>query len=198
MGYPEFNGTALASGSATIIAGETNHQGMVRLTSSSSANSGYYYISSTSGLFAEPLLTWESISRVRGTNAGISSTHGFTDSVNSSNPTDAIRMWRSNNFLIPQIWNNGSLVQGYEYPVSSNQVLYIKVQVQTNMTDVSFYSEDSDTKTLIVSTNLTGTIPASSSRVFGMGHFAFFTNAVAIGIEDLDWSTAYIDTPVNR
>ncbi len=197
-GYPEFNGTSLGAGTASIIAGETNHQGMIRLTASSSANTGYYYLSSLSGLFAEPLLTWESITRVRGTNAGVSKSYGFTDSANTANPTDAIRMWRSNNFLIPQIWNNGSLVQGYEYPVSSNQFLYIKVQVQTNMTDVSFYAEDSDTKTLIASTNLTGTLPASSVRAFGMGHFGFFTNSVAIAVEDLDWSTAYIDTPENR
>lgn len=198
IGYPEFNGTAVASGTGTIITGETNHPGMIRLSSSSSANSGYYFLSSISGLFAEPLLTWESVSRVRATNAGISKTFGFTDSANTANPTDAIRMWRSNNFLIPQIWNNGSLVQGYEYPVSSNQFVYIKFQVQTNMTDVSFYAEDSDTKTLILSTNLTGTLPASANRVFGAGHFGFFTNAVAVGIEDLEWSTAYIDTPVNR
>ena len=177
----------------------TNNQGIVRLSSTTSANSGYYYHSSVSQLFAVPLLTFESITRVRSTNDGVRVQHGFSDSVSTTTPTDAMRLWRSNNFLLPQVYNNSSLTQGYEYPVGSNQVIRVKIQVQTNMTEVSFSAYDSSDGTLILSTNITGlTLPATASRLFGGGYVAYFTNNVAVALEELDWSTAYIDTPVNR
>lgn len=197
-GLPELGGAAFASGTITAVASETNHQGLVRIVSSSSANSGYYFVSLSSQLFATPLLTWESITRVKATNAGAQMTLGFTDNAGIAAPVDGVRMWRSNNFLIPQIYANSVLAQGYEYPISSNQFVYTRIQVNTNMTSVDFYAEDSDTGTLILSTNLAGTLPASSGRVFSMGFVGGHTNSAAQNIEDIDWTTAYIDAPVPR
>jgi len=195
---PELVGTAVSSGSATVIASESNHLGLLRLSSSATPNSAYYFLSSILGLFAQPVLTWESISRVRATNSGVSISHGFTDSATIANPTDAIRMYRSNDFLIPQIWYNGALTQGFEYPIQSNQFVYLRFQVQPSMTNVTFYAEDSDTKTLILSTNLNSTLPSDSNRSFGVGRLAASTNAVALTLEDLDWSTAYVEGEVDR
>jgi len=197
-GLPEIGGAAFASGTITAVASETNHQGLVRIVSSTSANSGYYFVSLSSQLFATPLLTWESITRVKATNAGAQMTLGFTDNAGIAAPVDGIRMWRSNNFLIPQIYANSVLAQGYEYPISSNQFVYTRIQVNTNMTSVDFYAEDSDTGTLILSTNLAGTLPASSGRVFSVGFVGGHTNNVSQNIEDIDWTTAYIDGPVSR
>lgn len=197
-GLPELGGAAFASGTITAVASETNHQGLVRIVSSSSANSGYYFVSLSSQLFATPLLTWESITRVKATNAGAQMTLGFTDNAGIAAPVDGIRMWRSNNFLIPQIYANSVLAQGYEYSISSNQFVYTRIQVNTNMTSVDFYAEDSDTGALILSTNLAGTLPASSGRVFSTGFVGGHTNSVAQNIEDIDWTTAYIDGPVSR
>ena len=199
LALPWLQGAALASGTSAVTDSLTNNQGIVRLSSTTSANSGYYYHSSVSQLFAVPLLTFESITRVRSTNDGVRVQAGFSDSVSTAAPTDAIRLWRSNNFLLPQVYNNSSLTQGYEYPVGSNQVVRVKIQVQANMTEVSFSAYDSSDGTLILSTNITGlTLPATSSRLFGGGYVAYFTNNVAVALEELDWSTAYIDTPVNR
>lgn len=198
MALPWLQGAAIASGTSAVADSLTNNPGIVRLTSASGANSGYYYHSSVSQLFAVPGLTFEGVTRIRGTNAGARVHSGFGDSVTTSAPTDAMRLWRSNNFLIPQIYANSSLTQGYEYPIESNQVVYAFIQVQTNMTDVTFAAYDSNTGTTIISTNLTATLPATASRLFGGGYVAWYTNAASVALEELDWSTAYIATPGER
>lgn len=198
LAIPWLGGGALSSGTSAAIADATNHLGLVRLSSASGANSGYYYASSISQLFAKPLLTYECVNRIGSTNYGVRAGYGFFDAVNTSNPTDAIRIYRSNNVIIPQIWNNTSLTQGYEYEVQSNQFLHIKIQVDNSVSSVTFFAADSDTGAEILSTNLSASLPSTSSRVFGGGIHVFYTNSASVNLEDLDWTTAYIDAEVNR
>lgn len=194
---PELSGVASSSGTASAIASETNHPGIIRLTSAAGANSAYGYYSGATLSFSEPGLTWHSITRVQNTNAGSRMFYGFNDNTSGGNPNDGIGIARSNNVLIPKIYVNGTLQQGYEYGVESNQWLRVLVSVvATNQ--VRMIGVDSTTGTVLVDTNMTGTLPDSPARAFGAGAGGTYTNAAAAPLEDLDLLEAYYIIPISR
>lgn len=194
---PELSGVVSSSATSVALLSEAGHPGLIRLASSSSANSSYGHYTGNTTFKAEVGLTWHSITRTQNTNAGVRVQWGFSDSTTGPTPVDAMRMWQSNNFLIPQIYSNSALVQGYEYPVASNQWIRVLVSVLSSNT-VRFAAVDSSNEAVIVDTNLVGTLPDSSARVFGIGLGGIYTNAAASPLVDIDLAEAWYDVPVTR
>jgi len=198
LGNPELGGVVASSATSAIGTAITNHLGILRLTSSTTASSYYGYVTPNTSFFAEPGLTFLSVTRALGTNAGVRVQYGFTDALSISTPTDAIRVLRTNNFLIPQVYNNSTLTQGSEYAISSNQWLRVKITVLDD-DDTRFEVHDADNGTEIMSTTLNASLPNTSSRVFGAGIVAGYTNSGStLPLEDLDRAAMYISTPIAR
>lgn len=185
MGYPVWKGIALSSGTSTVDSSSSNRLGVVELRSSSSANSGYEYLSDVTQLYAQPGLTFECLTTTRETNAGTRVFIGFFDSTTISTPTDGIYLYRSNNFIIPRIVVNSVFTDGYEYAVGGTVRLRNSVSViATNQ--VRFIVENSDSGATILSTNITSSLPDTSARAFGCGLQAYHTNTVSTQLEKID------------
>lgn len=142
-------------------------------------------------------LSFHAVLRPQATNTGARSRYGFMDSSGVSAPTDSVSLFRSNNFLLPQIYFNGSLTEGYEYAISSNQWIRMLISV-VSTNQAYFHAVDADTGTVIVDTNLTASIPNSSTRAMGVGVMSGHTNSAALAIDDIDLIEAYINEPVIR
>lgn len=198
IGLPSLSAAAIASGTISVSqTSASQHQGLLRVSSASGANSGFYALSSVGSMFSEVGLTWESITRPLNTNAGARVYLGFQDSTSAGAATDGIHLFRSNNIIIPQVYYNGTLTQGSEYTISSNQFLRTKIAV-TAANAARFVVVDSDTGTAILDETITTTLPDSTSRLFGVGWKGFYTNAAAAVLEDFDWTAAYYDRPISR
>lgn len=182
IGWPTFSGAAISSGTITTTTDEAGHIGIANISSASGANSGLYLLS-TSESFAQVGMTWESISKSINTNAGSMASYGFTDVATLGNPTDGIRLYRSNNFVLGQVFNNTVLTQTAQAPILSNQWISVKIQI-TDTNSVAFDVWDFNTSTSILSETLTA-LPGPS-RTFGFGIIAGYTNAAATVIESVD------------
>lgn len=184
VALPNWQGAGISSGSASSFADGSNHIGQVQLTSAAGANSGYYYLGAVAH-YAQPGLSFESITRTVSTNAGTRISYGFHDSVSASSPTDALRVFQTNNFFIPQVYNNGSLTQGYEYPIEADTYYYHLVSViDTNNCFFGVWNSDSGAE--VFTTNIVVALPGSSARTFGSGVHGLHTNSVSVNLVVLE------------
>lgn len=180
-----------------MVADETNHFGIATFSSAAGANSGYYLLSFVTTTVPQLGLTWESLSKSINTNAGVRSSFGFLDATTAANPTDGMRLLRSNNIVIGQVWNNSILSQTAEAVISSNQWLKIKIQV-TATNQVDFKVWDGDTGSSILSETVTASLPSGSSRAFGIGIHAYYTNAAISVLDYVDKIRVSVNKPMSR
>lgn len=198
LGNPELGGVAGSSATAAVGSALSNHIGILRLTSSTTASSYYGYATPNTLLFAEPGLSFMAVVRPQGTNAGVRTWYGFNDALSLSNPTDAIRIFRTNNFMIPQVWNNGSLTQGAEYAIASNTWYRVHIQV-LDADDTAFKVVNADDETVIMDTTVNAAVPDTSARVFGAGILSGYTNSGStLALEDIDRAAAYLAKQIQR
>ena len=130
---------AAVSGTSTAVTGTANHPGIVTLTSSTSANSGYAYALGTSSFLLAGTEVTEFIFQVV-TTANTTARLGFQDSNSSTAPTDGAWVNIAATTLDGRTASNTtSSTSGTNYTITASVWYRAKVVVNSDATQVDFY-----------------------------------------------------------
>jgi len=190
-----WNAAAINSGTFPATAGSGDHPGILRLTSSTSANSGAYILMGVSSFLLKGSCRCDAVVRTS-TLAGTTVRFGFHDSASSTTPTDGAYIFIDpvTNLLTGRTFDNSAgSVTGTSYAVTTPTWYRLRVQVNTDATRVDFYVFDEAGNTLWTD-NLTTNIPTTAGRETGNGIVATNSGTTAVSLVDVDM----IDLEINR
>ena len=180
--------SAIASGSAANITGLLLHPGIYRLSSSTSANSGFAIQTQTYALLlsgGETARCWHRPLTLAGTTRH----HGFHDSNSVSDPVDGAWIWQdpATGIIYGRTRNNSvGSTTGTGYQLVTNTWYLEKIVVNANASQVDFYLYD-NAGALLWTDNLTTNIPTAAGRE--LGHAVVTTNSgtTAVALDDVDF-----------
>lgn len=207
MCYPGFSGSGVSSGTSATVVGNISMPGIVDLRSTASANSGYVYDTSTSGLsLAGGEIFSATMSWTANNFANTSITRiGFFDSTNNVADTDCAMFRVTNgatvgattcNNSITNSSGNGALIANYTLTANVSYVFIVKLSSDATVANFTLYQQS--TSALVWNVTLTQDIPTRSGREVGAGINAVMTTAGSIQpIANVD--NIYLKLPsVNR
>lgn len=169
-----FQGNAINSGTAAAAQGLTNHPGIITLASATSANSGYAYTCNSTALIPRPGDFFRVSFRPFNTNAGVREYLGFHDQGGAASaPTDGLCLFRSNNIIYGQAWNNGTLVQTLNSASVESNAWLSAYGIVLDGTVAQFIVTD-ETGASVLTDTVTNGVPFT--RGYGAGIVAYYTN----------------------
>jgi hypothetical protein len=172
--YP-FDFAAIGSGTIAKIAGEPNHPGILRISSSTTANSGGYVLTDVTAFRISGGEVFEIIfqPRVSG-NANTTIRMGFLDTTSSADAIDGVYFELPANSLniVAKTANNGTRTTSSPIATLTVNTWYrCRIEINDNATQANFYVYD-DNGTLLGSTSITTNIPTAAGRETGAGFVA--------------------------
>lgn len=190
-----FGGVAISSGTVGQQGGETNHPGIVRITSASGANSGYYYGTGTSDVTMDAPWGFLYTFRLVQTNDQRNFMGGI-DSTSTSEPTDGWYLDNQFGWAVAVSAVGGSR----SYSSTSNQLAtntwytlagWIPDRTQANL---ELFNSDSGSSVASWTLSSPGAMANITNR-FGWGITTFRTNSTATALLDIDFmGVAPVDT----
>jgi len=187
--YIPWANTAI-NGTAAGIAGTANNPGIVRLTSSATANSGYRYQTTTSAFLLAGTEFTNFVFRMPATNAGTTIRMGFHDATTITAPVDGVWINIAGTTLNGKTASNStSSTTATNYPLVAGTFYSVKIEVNSNatqVTQVNYYLYDSS-GTQLWYNNITANIPTATGRETGHGIIATNSGIVAVSLVDIDY-----------
>jgi hypothetical protein len=169
--YP-FDFAAINSGTIAKIPGEPNHPGILRISSSTTANSGGYVLTDTTAFRIGGGEVFEIIfqPRVSG-NANTTIRMGFLDTTTSADATDGVYFELPANSLdiVAKTANNSVRTTSTAIATLTVNTWYrLRIEINSNATQANFYVYN-ENGTLLGSTSITTNIPTAAGRETGAG-----------------------------
>ena len=196
--FGEWLAAQLASGTLAAGNATANHPGIVTITSSTSANSGYrIFVSANSFLLAGTEST-DSIFRPQ-TLAGTTIRFGLHDSTSSGSPVDGAYILMEqvggvDGVIVGKTSDNSvRSTTGTSYTLVTNTWYRLRVTVNANATRVDYFLY-SEAGALLWTDNLTTNIPTGAGRYCGHGVIATNSGTSAVDLADVD----YLDLTLTR
>jgi hypothetical protein len=179
-----WTGAAISSATLTGEVGSAAHPGISAMTSSTSANSGYRYLTATDAILIGGGEVFESeLSIYTTTNTTIRV--GFLDTTTSADPTDGAWINIAGTTLSGKTANNTSIsTTGTTYTVSTDTWYRVKVVVNSAASRVDFFAYTAAGAELWTN-NLTTNIPTAAGRETGSGTIA--TNSGTSTVDVIQW-----------
>jgi hypothetical protein len=169
--YP-FDYGAVSSGTIAKIPGEANHPGILRISSSTTANSGGNVLTDTTAFRIGGGEVFEIIFQpsVSG-NTNTTIRMGFLDATAAGDATDGVYFELPANSLgiVGKTANNAVRTTSATIATLTVNTWYrCRIEINSNATQANFYVYD-DSGTLLGSTNITTNIPTAAGRETGAG-----------------------------
>jgi len=189
---------ATVSGTSTAVTGTANHPGIVTLTSSTSANSGYAYALGTSSFLLAGTEVTEFIFQVV-TTANTTARLGFQDSNSSTAPTDGAWVNIAATTLDGRTASNTtSSTTGTNYTITASVWYRAKVVVNSDATQMDFYLYTCADGVQVWTNNLTTNIPTAAGRETGQSAVATNSGTTALELVDMDFMDVYMTRTLTR
>jgi len=193
---------AISSGTGTDQTGSALHPGVMRLSSSTSANSGYFTRSSRTALLIAGGEETHLIFRPQSL-ANSLIRFGFLDISDQTDPVDGayIEMQQVggvDGYIIGRTSNNSSRSStGTGYTLTTNTWYRLKVSVNADASRVDYTLYD-EAGSQLWTDYLTTNIPTSAGRETGCGVIATNSGTTAVALIDLDFMKLDITRTLNR
>lgn len=194
----------ISSGTLSLQAGGPNHPGVVRITSSTTANSGATF--STHGTTAANAIQFrfgggefsQFIIRPQTlTNATIR--FGFHDTTSSADVTDgAYFEMQPGGALVAKTANNSTRTTSSTLATLSTNTWYRGVIVVNHNASSVWFAVYSESGSLLGDTSITTNIPTASGREFGHGLIATNSGTTASALVDIDYVSVGIARRLTR
>ena len=193
-------GNAIGSGTIAMVDSDANHPGQLQLSSSATANSGYYILFNPASILISGS---ESAEYIVKTPSVITSTAkvklGFQDVFTYVDPTDGAWMNMGGSTLTGKTANNGSVsATGTSYTILANTIYRATIEVNADATLVTFslYTDNSTTPTW--TDTLATNIPTAKGRNVGHGIMATNGGTSAAPLIIVDYMNLKIDRELAR
>lgn len=193
-------GNAIGSGTIAMVDSDANHPGQLQLSSSATANSGYYILFNPASILISGS---ESAEYIVKTPSVITSTAkvklGFQDVFTYVDPTDGAWMNMYGSTLTGKTANNGSVsATGTSYTILANTIYRATIEVNADATLVTFslYTDNSTTPTW--TDTLATNIPTATGRNVGHGIMATNVGTSAAPLIIVDYMNLKIDRELAR
>jgi len=185
-----FDFVAISLGTIAKIAGESNHPGILRISSSTTANSGGYILTDATAFLISGGEVFEIIfqPRVSG-NANTTIRMGFLDTTTSTDATDGVYFELPANSLdiVGKTADNATRTTSSTIATLTLNTWYrCRIEINSNATQANFYVYD-DSGTLLGSTNITTNIPTATGRNTGAGLVATNSGTTATLLSYFDF-----------
>jgi hypothetical protein len=197
-----FDYAVIASGTQAKIAGEQNHPGILRTSSSTTTNSGGYCVSDVTAYRITGGEVFELIFQHR-VAAGASTTlrFGFLDGLTSADMVDGCYFECPSGSLAlvgKTASNSTRSTTSTIYTLTVDTWYRAKVIINSDATSVTFYLYD-DAGSLLGSQSLSANIPTASGRETGAGFVATNVGTTAVLLAYFDWMAIwYNDRALTR
>jgi hypothetical protein len=193
--YP-FDLVLISSGTQAKIASEVNHPGILRISSSTTANSGGYIETDVSAFLLGGGEVFEAVfqPRVSG-NANTTIRMGFLDTITSTDVVDGAYFELPVNSLniVGKTANNSTRTTSATIATLTVNTWYrCRLEVNSNATQVSFYVYD-DSGAQLGSQSITTNIPTTAGRETGAGVIATNSGTTATLLAYFDWMAILFD-----
>jgi hypothetical protein len=176
--------TGTASGTNAPVS--ANHPGVLRLSSSTSADSGYFFGVDTVQLLLGGGESFEAIFQVA-TTSGTTIRLGFHDTTAVTDAVDGAYIEISGTTLSGKTASNSTRsTTGTNYTISTGSWYRARITVAPGAGSVSF-AVYNDSGTLLWSDTLSTNIPTAAGRLTGLGIIATNSGTTAVGLIDLDY-----------
>jgi hypothetical protein len=189
----------IASGTQSNLNGSANHPGILRFTSSTSANSGYRLNVAVATFKIEGAEITDIIIRPQSlTDTTIRA--GFLDTITYSAPVDGIYILMdpaTGKITGRTMDNSAGSTTGTDYQLVTNTWYHLRIVVNSDATRVNYYCFDEAGNTLWTD-NLTTNIPTGAARVTGHGIVATNSGTTAVDLVDIDYISAEIARILTR
>jgi hypothetical protein len=195
---PWLNG-AIAVGTLSAVAGTPNHPGIVRVTSSTSANSGQYILVGTSTLLISGQCRTDCVLRPQ-TLAGTTIRFGLHDTASSTAPIDGAYLYMDpiTGLITGRTMNNSAnSVTGTSFQAVTNTWYRLRVLINADASRVDFYCYD-EAGNQLWTDNITTNIPTAAGRETGCGIVATNGGTSAVALVDVDLIELELDRPLVR
>jgi hypothetical protein len=199
--YP-FDYVAIGSGTISKIAGEPNHPGILRVSSSTTANSGGRVQTDINAFRIGGGEVFEIIFRLLVTdNTNTTLRMGFLDTTTSSDVTDGVYFELPANSLniVGKTANNNTRTTSSTIATLTVNTWYrCRIEINSNATQANFYVYN-DSGTLLGSTSITTNIPTAAGRETGAGFVVTNSGTTATALADFDFmAVGYIGRELTR
>ncbi len=185
-GLGAWSATAISTGTTASVDGNANHPGIVSMTSSTTANSGYRY-----GLFSGGLLLaggeiCEVIFQVT-TAATTTVRLGFHDSSSSADAVDGAYIEIVGTTLSGKTASNSTRsTTGTTLTITTATWYRAKIELNSNATSVT-YTVMNEAGTVLWTNSLTTNIPTGAGRTTGQGIIATSSGTTAVALGQVDY-----------
>jgi hypothetical protein len=194
--YP-FDFAVISSGTQAKIASEVNHPGILRISSSTTANSGGYCLTDVTAFLIGGGEIFEVIFQPRVTsNTNTTIRMGFLDTTTSTDATDGAYFELPANSLdiVGKTASNGTRTTSATIATLTVNTWYrCRLEVNSNATQVNFYVYN-DSGTLLGSQSITTNIPTTTGKETGAGIIATNSGTTATLLAYFDWMAVLFDT----
>ncbi len=201
--FASWTAKAINTGTITAVAGTANHPGIMRITSSTTTNSGFEFRITTAAVLIAGNETSEFIfSLVTDVNTTVRM--GFHDTSTVTAPTDGVylkiiddaNLLASTATLTGQTVSNTSIstTASSYYTLATGTWYRAKIVINSDATQADFYLYLCTTGAELWHDNLTTNIPTATGREIGHSVTATNTNTVATNLLDMD----YMNITINR
>ena len=194
--FAPWRGAAIATGTISVNS-TADHPGIIEITSSTSADSGYYLITAIAAFLIAGTEITEFIFQVPTTTNTVIRL-GFQDSFAATLPTDAVEISIIGTTLDGRTYSNTTTsTTGTTYTITATVWYRGKIVVNSDATRVDFYLYNA-AGTQLWTDYLTTNIPTGAGRNTGHGVLAINTGTTAYNICDLDFMNVYISRTLTR
>jgi hypothetical protein len=186
---------AINSGTRGMLTGTANHPGTVRISSSTSANSGWYYNLPANVLLLAGGEQGDLVCRPQ-TLAGTTVRFGYHDASSVTSPTDGCYIYQdpATGIITGRTMTNSvGSTTGTGYQLVTNTWYRWRVVVNSDASRVDFFCFD-EAGNQLWTDNLTTNIPTAAGRETGHGIVATNSGTTAVALVDLD----YINLEIRR
>ena len=187
--YP-FDLALISSGTQAKIAGEANHPGILRISSSTTANSGGYILTDTSAFLIGGGEVFEVIFQPSvASNTNTTIRMGFLDATTYADAVDGayFELPAGSLAIVGKTASNSTRsTTGTSYTLTVSTWYRARLEVNSSATQVNFYVYDSN-GTQLWTNNLTTNIPTGSGRNTGAGVIATNSGTTATLLAYFDY-----------
>jgi hypothetical protein len=183
-----FTGAAISSGTTALLStSETRHHpGVVRLSSSTTSNSGYRYYMDTSGFRLGGNEAFSCVFQLT-TTTNTTTRIGYFDTSTSSDATDGAYLEIVGTTASAKTSNNSSrTTNGTTYTVTTGVWYGLYITVNSDATSVNFTLRLDD-GTVLLNVNNTTNIPTASGRETGCGVISTNSGTSSVQLIVLDY-----------
>jgi len=195
--FPPWYGAAINAGTIAAATGLPNHPGVMRIISSTTANSGATFYLYSAALLLAGGETTELVFQV-GTTTGTTIRFGFQDSFDTTAPVDAAWINIAGTTLTGKTRSNSvESTTGTSYALAASTWYRVKIVINADATRVDFYLY-SEAGTQLWTDYLTTNIPTATGRETGHGIVVTNSGTSALALVNLDYMSLSINRTLTR